>query len=106
MVLCALFFSYSAVVMSKRVTHRPTFLLGYRDHRCFKEMFYEGSTLELATELIEPETMKESYITDPAKDGIKVFVVFDQRIIFEAYLGNKEHNSFLSFIHAIDSPHK
>ena len=33
---------------------RPTFLLGYQEVRCFKETFYEGSTIDLYIEL-EPD---------------------------------------------------
>ena len=45
--------------LGKHVTHRPTFVLGYRARRCFKEMFYEGSSFELFMELVEPELMRD-----------------------------------------------
>ena len=69
-------------------------------------MFYEGSTLELATELVDPETMKDDIISDPSTDGIRLIVVFQNQIIKESYLGNKEHNSHLSYHYPIDHPAK
>ena len=95
-------------VLAKRVTNRSTFLLGYKDQRCFKEMFYYGSTLELYAELIEPELMKDQYIKDPTKDGVRYIVVFDanKSIVKEGILGNKMENSYISFNNHIDIPNK
>ena len=96
------------LVSAKRVTNRSTFLLGYKDQRCFKEMFYHGSTLELYAELIEPESMKDQYIKDPSKDGVRYIVVFDanKSIVKEGILGNKMENSYVSFNNHIDIPNK
>ena len=40
MLIAAMIAGDEAVAVGKHVTNRPTFLLGYLDHRCFKEMFY------------------------------------------------------------------
>ena len=53
---------------------RPTFLLGYQEVRCFKETFYEGSTLDLYIEL-EQDAIKESMVKDPTRDGIRFHIV-------------------------------
>ena len=65
-----------AACAGKHNTHRPTFLLGYRDRRCFKEAFYFGSTFELYAELIEPETLLDEFIKKEETDGIHYHVVY------------------------------
>ena len=98
----------ASLVNGKHVTHKPTFLLGYQDQRCFKEMFYHGSTFELYAELIEPELMKDEYIKDASKDGVRYIIVFDanKSIVKEGILGNRSDNSYISFNNYIDIPNK
>lgn len=98
----------SLVVVGKRITDRPTFMLGYKEQRCFKEMFYHGSTFELYAELIEPEIIKDEFILDPSRDGVRYIIVFDanKSIVKEGILGNKEANSYISFNNHIDIPNK
>ena len=100
--------SMFAGVNAKHLTNRPTFLLGYQESRCFKEMFYHGSTFELYAELIEPEVMKDEYIKDEKKDGIRYVIVFDanKSIVKEGVLGNKSENSYVSFNNHIDAQNK
>ena len=100
--------SIFAGVNAKHLTNRATFLLGYQESRCFKEMFYHGSTFELYAELIEPEVMKDEYIKDEKKDGIRYVIVFDanKSIVKEGVLGNKSENSYVSFNNHIDAQNK
>ena len=68
-------------------------------------MFYHGSTFELYAELIEPESMKDEYIKDVAKDGVRYIIVFDanKSIVKEGVLGNQSENSYISFNNHIDT---
>ena len=50
--------------------------------------------------------MKDEFLKDAAKDGIRVLVVFEDRIVKETFLGNKETNSYLSYHYQIDAPYK
>ena len=71
---------------------RPTFLLGYQEVRCFKETFYEGSTLDLYIEL-EQDGIKESMVKDPTRDGIRFHIVAPEpsyQIIHRQVLGREQ----------------
>ena len=89
-------------------THRPTFLMSYKDSRCFKEMFYYGSTLELYIELVEPSQLKDEWIKNPLTDGLIYNIVKneDRSSVKWGVLGNRDDNSYLSFNYLIDSPEK
>ena len=87
---------------AKHITTKPTFFLGYRQKRCFSEMMYFGSTFELFVELIEPEMLRDEWISDPLRDGIHYSVMMELErgeyvTVEKGVLGNKDHNSFLSF---------
>ena len=71
-------------------------------------MFYYKSTFELYAELIEPETMRDAFIKDPRKDGVRYVIVFDanKSIVKEGVLGNTAENSYISFNNHIDIPNK
>ena len=53
---------------------RPSFLLSYQEVRCFKEKFYEGSTLDLYIE-IQEDAIKDWMVKDPNLDGIRFHIV-------------------------------
>ena len=53
---------------------RTTFMMGYQEVRCFKENFFEDTTIDLFVELVEPGQITSSMIKDPLKDGITVDV--------------------------------
>ena len=97
-----------AACVGKHSTHRPTFLLGYQNRRCFKENFYHGSTFELYAELVEPETLLNELIKKEDTDGIHYHVVYTRtnQIITKGILGNKEKNSYVGFNYLIDDVHK
>ena len=94
MTLTVSLFLFIAACAGKHNTHRPTFLLGYKDRRCFKEAFYVGSTFELYAELIEPETLLDEFIKKEETDGIHYHVVYQRtnKLITKGILGNKEKN--------------
>lgn len=61
-------------------------------------MFYLGSTFELFVELVDPKSMSDSWIKDPAKDGLlwNIFRQGESSPIHRGVLGNKDWNSYAS----------
>ena len=49
-------------------------MMGYQEVRCFKENIYEGTTLDLFVELVEPSQISKEMSKDPLKDGITIDV--------------------------------
>ena len=99
--------AFAATCASARPhTHRPTFMQSYRDQRCFKEMFYYGSTFELFVELVEPKAIKDEWIKDPTRDGLlwNVYKLGVDTPMYRGILGNKDSNSYSSFNFQIDKP--
>ena len=94
-----------SLVDAKHMTHKPTFLLSYKDRRCFQEMFYLGSTLELYAELVEPESLRNEFVKDAEKDGVHYYVIAPNKsLLTEGILGNKASSSYVSYNYLVDHP--
>mmetsp|Transcript_26201 Transcript_26201/g.34984 ORF Transcript_26201/g.34984 Transcript_26201/m.34984 type:complete len:159 (+) Transcript_26201:92-568(+) len=83
-------------------------MMSYRDQRCFKEMFYYGSSFELFVELVEPTAIKDSWIKDTTKDGLlwNVYRAGEETPLHRGIVGNRDSNSYASYNFLVDTPDK
>lgn len=107
-IVAAVFASLIGAALARHNTNRVTFLLGFGEQRCFKEMFYYGSNLDLFMELVEPAGLPDLFINDPAVDGIRYVVMQEGHYTtpIEGVLGNTAESSFSSYSLPIDHPGK